>query len=220
MDVKQELRDLIQKVWTKLQALPQATPLEIGTFAVVILFMGQYKLLFHLIHLSEFIQFITQEFKVFSNYVLSCCCLPFVWDVSSGIFFYIRKEQILRFKSEDQISLQKCVAWTFFCICNPTRAEREVALRTFTRFNGIMCFIWIYFRGIKKKHHTIFFIFNQQAQFSLWSFWPVFTAAAVESQNSRAPECSLYTPPDREAENTPANTVVLTLPQDSLTLWS
>lgn len=79
MDVKQELRDLIQKVWTKLQALPQAAPLEIGTFAVVILFMGQYKLLFHLIiHLSEFIQFITQEFKVLSKDVLSCCCLPFV----------------------------------------------------------------------------------------------------------------------------------------------
>lgn len=43
MDVKQEIMDIIQKVWTKLQALPQAKPLEIGTFAVVILFMGQYK---------------------------------------------------------------------------------------------------------------------------------------------------------------------------------
>ncbi|XP_011616822.1 SAP30-binding protein isoform X2 [Takifugu rubripes] len=40
MDVKQEIMDIIQKVWTKLQALPQAKPLEIGTFAVVILFMG------------------------------------------------------------------------------------------------------------------------------------------------------------------------------------
>lgn len=47
MDVKQEMMDIIQKVWTKLQALPQATPLEIGTFSVVILFMGEYKPSFH-----------------------------------------------------------------------------------------------------------------------------------------------------------------------------
>lgn len=46
MDMKQEIMNIIQKVWIKLQALPQATPLEIGTFAVVILFMGQYKPLF------------------------------------------------------------------------------------------------------------------------------------------------------------------------------
>lgn len=46
MDVKQEIMHIIQKVWMKLQTLPQATPLEIGTFAVVILFMGQYKPLF------------------------------------------------------------------------------------------------------------------------------------------------------------------------------
>lgn len=67
MDVKQELTDLVQKVWTKLQALPQATPLEIGAFAVVILFMGQYKPFFWYhssIHLSEFIQFITDEFSL------------------------------------------------------------------------------------------------------------------------------------------------------------
>lgn len=44
--MKQEIMDIIQKVWTKLHSLPQATPLEIGTFAVVILFMGQYKPLF------------------------------------------------------------------------------------------------------------------------------------------------------------------------------
>lgn len=46
MAMKQEIMDIIQKVWTKLQALPQAKPLEIGTFAVVILFMGQYQPLF------------------------------------------------------------------------------------------------------------------------------------------------------------------------------
>lgn len=46
MNVKQEIMDIIQKVWTKLQALPQAKPLEIGTFTVVILFMGQYMPLF------------------------------------------------------------------------------------------------------------------------------------------------------------------------------
>lgn len=45
MDAKQEITDVIQKVWSKLQALPQATALEIGTFAVVVLFIGQYKAL-------------------------------------------------------------------------------------------------------------------------------------------------------------------------------
>lgn len=45
-DAKQEIMETVQKLWTKLQALPQATPLEIGTFAVVVLFVGQYKLLF------------------------------------------------------------------------------------------------------------------------------------------------------------------------------
>ena len=42
MDAKQEVMDILQKVWTKLQGLPQASSLEQGAFAVLILFVGEY----------------------------------------------------------------------------------------------------------------------------------------------------------------------------------
>lgn len=42
MDVKEEVLDILQKVWTKLQGLPQATPLEVGAFSVLVLFVGKY----------------------------------------------------------------------------------------------------------------------------------------------------------------------------------
>lgn len=58
------------------------------------------------------------------------CLLSECRDVSSDILLHEEK-QIHRFMSEDQLSLQRCVASTFFCICNPTRAERQTALRTF-----------------------------------------------------------------------------------------
>ncbi|KAM7382132.1 hypothetical protein PAMA_012818 [Pampus argenteus] len=39
MEVKEEVMDILQKVWTKLQGLPQASPLELGAFFVLILFV-------------------------------------------------------------------------------------------------------------------------------------------------------------------------------------
>lgn len=44
MDVKEEVLDILQKVWTKVQGLPQATPLEVGAFSVLVLFVGKYLL--------------------------------------------------------------------------------------------------------------------------------------------------------------------------------
>lgn len=41
MEVKDELMDIVEKVWDKLQALPQASPLELGAFSVLILFFGE-----------------------------------------------------------------------------------------------------------------------------------------------------------------------------------
>uniref|UniRef100_A0A3P8QXW0 Globin family profile domain-containing protein n=1 Tax=Astatotilapia calliptera TaxID=8154 RepID=A0A3P8QXW0_ASTCA len=34
---------LVGRVWTKLQALPEATPVEVGAFAVLLLFIGEEK---------------------------------------------------------------------------------------------------------------------------------------------------------------------------------
>uniref|UniRef100_A0A3Q3VXE3 Uncharacterized protein n=1 Tax=Mola mola TaxID=94237 RepID=A0A3Q3VXE3_MOLML len=42
MEVRQEVLDIFQKVWTKLQALPQASPLELGAFFVLILFVATF----------------------------------------------------------------------------------------------------------------------------------------------------------------------------------
>ena len=44
-DVKEEVLDILQKVWIKLQGLPEASPLELGAFFVLILFVGEF--LFH-----------------------------------------------------------------------------------------------------------------------------------------------------------------------------
>ena len=41
MEVRQEVVDIFEKVWAKLQALPQASPLELGAFFVLILFVGE-----------------------------------------------------------------------------------------------------------------------------------------------------------------------------------
>ena len=41
MEVKEEVIDIFQKVWTKLQGLPQANPLELGAFFILILFVGE-----------------------------------------------------------------------------------------------------------------------------------------------------------------------------------
>ncbi|CAJ1081119.1 hypothetical protein GBF38_011511%2C partial [Xyrichtys novacula] len=40
MEVKEEILEILQKVWTKLQELPQASPLELGAFFVLILFVA------------------------------------------------------------------------------------------------------------------------------------------------------------------------------------
>uniref|UniRef100_A0A3Q1F3E4 Globin family profile domain-containing protein n=1 Tax=Acanthochromis polyacanthus TaxID=80966 RepID=A0A3Q1F3E4_9TELE len=42
MDAKNEIMDILQKVWTKLQGLPQATSLELGAFFVLVLFVGEF----------------------------------------------------------------------------------------------------------------------------------------------------------------------------------
>lgn len=42
MEVKEEVLDILEKVWTKLQGLPQASPLELGAFFVFILFVGEF----------------------------------------------------------------------------------------------------------------------------------------------------------------------------------
>ncbi|XP_029312801.1 small integral membrane protein 5 [Cottoperca gobio] len=42
MEVNEEVMHILQKVWTKLQNLPQATPLELGAFSVLILFVATF----------------------------------------------------------------------------------------------------------------------------------------------------------------------------------
>lgn len=41
MAVKDELIDIVEKVWHKLQSLPDANRLEVGAFSVIILFLGR-----------------------------------------------------------------------------------------------------------------------------------------------------------------------------------
>ncbi|KAJ7989391.1 hypothetical protein DPEC_G00304060 [Dallia pectoralis] len=38
-DIGNEVLSLLQKIWTKLQALPTSSPLEIGAFCVLVLFI-------------------------------------------------------------------------------------------------------------------------------------------------------------------------------------
>lgn len=46
MDPHQEMVDIINNVWAKLQALPQASALEIGAFAVLLLFVATFFVMF------------------------------------------------------------------------------------------------------------------------------------------------------------------------------
>uniref|UniRef100_A0A4W5R0L0 Uncharacterized protein n=1 Tax=Hucho hucho TaxID=62062 RepID=A0A4W5R0L0_9TELE len=41
MEVREEVLDILKKVWTKLQNLPQANSLELGAFFIIILFVGE-----------------------------------------------------------------------------------------------------------------------------------------------------------------------------------
>lgn len=41
MDPQQEMLDILNRVWVKLQALPQAGALEVGAFAVLLIFVGK-----------------------------------------------------------------------------------------------------------------------------------------------------------------------------------
>ncbi|TKS90178.1 hypothetical protein D9C73_024308 [Collichthys lucidus] len=45
MEVREEVLDILQKVWTKLLGLPQASPLELGAFFVLILFVAKQGML-------------------------------------------------------------------------------------------------------------------------------------------------------------------------------
>lgn len=42
MHTEDELMGILQRVWTKLQDLPQASSLEVGAFSVLILFAGEF----------------------------------------------------------------------------------------------------------------------------------------------------------------------------------
>ncbi|KAG7236437.1 hypothetical protein INR49_000912 [Caranx melampygus] len=42
MDTSEELLSVMNKMWTKLQDLPQASPLELGAFFVLILFVATF----------------------------------------------------------------------------------------------------------------------------------------------------------------------------------
>uniref|UniRef100_A0A3B3DQE1 Small integral membrane protein 5 n=1 Tax=Oryzias melastigma TaxID=30732 RepID=A0A3B3DQE1_ORYME len=42
MEAKQEFQNLIEKLWMKLQGLGQASPLEVGAFAVLVLFVATF----------------------------------------------------------------------------------------------------------------------------------------------------------------------------------
>ncbi|KAJ8283863.1 hypothetical protein COCON_G00027130 [Conger conger] len=45
MDAKEEVLDLLHKVWTKLQGLPDANPMDLGAFLVLMLFIVTFLLL-------------------------------------------------------------------------------------------------------------------------------------------------------------------------------
>lgn len=45
MEAKDEMRDIVQRLWTKLQELPQASALEAGAFAVLLLFVATFLLM-------------------------------------------------------------------------------------------------------------------------------------------------------------------------------
>lgn len=44
MDAREEMLTLLQKLWAKLQDLPTASPLEMGAFAVLVIFIGKLHL--------------------------------------------------------------------------------------------------------------------------------------------------------------------------------
>lgn len=41
MHIDDELLDIIHRVWSKLQDLPRASPLDVGAFSVLVLFAGK-----------------------------------------------------------------------------------------------------------------------------------------------------------------------------------
>lgn len=41
-EFKEEALRIVQKVWNRLQELPQASRLELGGFSVIILFVGEF----------------------------------------------------------------------------------------------------------------------------------------------------------------------------------
>ena len=42
MEVKEEVLDILHRVWAKLQGLPEANSLEIGAFFILLLFVGRF----------------------------------------------------------------------------------------------------------------------------------------------------------------------------------
>lgn len=42
MEVREEVLDILHRVWAKLQGLPEANSLEIGAFFILLLFVGEF----------------------------------------------------------------------------------------------------------------------------------------------------------------------------------
>ncbi|KAG5280355.1 hypothetical protein AALO_G00088180 [Alosa alosa] len=45
MEVKEEVLDILHRVWAKLQGLPEANSLEIGAFFILLLFVATFLML-------------------------------------------------------------------------------------------------------------------------------------------------------------------------------
>ncbi|MED6257770.1 hypothetical protein ATANTOWER_031095 [Ataeniobius toweri] len=56
MEVKEELLNIFHQIWTKLQGLPHAGPLELGAFSILLLFVG------------------TVLFMILLTCIHCCCC--------------------------------------------------------------------------------------------------------------------------------------------------
>ena len=41
MEVREEMMEILEKVWIKLQGLPEAHSLELGAFCILLLFVGE-----------------------------------------------------------------------------------------------------------------------------------------------------------------------------------
>ncbi|KAJ7987868.1 hypothetical protein DPEC_G00331020 [Dallia pectoralis] len=64
MEANQEVMDILNKVWSKLQNLPQASSLELGAFLIIILFVSTFL------------------FMVMLSCIHCCCCGKLKYQVT------------------------------------------------------------------------------------------------------------------------------------------